>query len=195
MEEKNFSEKESLELISRMIQNTQRKMEQGAGTPMLIWGFATVITTLIVWYMVKSTQNYQWNFLWFLIPVLGTIGMFLMKKPSKGVRTYIDKVIFYIWLVLGCTGLLISCLCILHVMWSFPILFVIIVIMGMGTILTGLVAGFKPFIIGGILGILVGIAQYIISGYDITMLLFVSAFVVMMIIPGFILNYRARKYV
>ena len=72
MEEKNFSEKESLELISRMIQNTQRRMEQGTGTPMLIWGFATVITTLIVWYMVKSTQNYQWNGLWFMIPALGT---------------------------------------------------------------------------------------------------------------------------
>jgi len=195
MEEKNFSEKESLELISRMIQNTQRRMEQGTGTPMLIWGFATVITTLIVWYMVKSTQNYQWNGLWFMIPALGTVGMFLMKRPRKGVRTYIDKVIFYIWLVLGCTGLLISCLCIFHVMWSFPILFVIIIIMGMGAILTGLVSGFKPFVIGGILGILVGIAQHIISGYDITMLLFAFAFVIMMIIPGFILNYRARKHV
>jgi hypothetical protein len=195
MEERRISEQEGLEIISRMIRNTQRKMEQGAGAPMLIWGFATVITTLIVWYMVKSTQNYQWNCLWFLIPVLGTIGMLLMKKPSKGVRTYIDKVIFYIWLVLGCTGLLISCLCIFHIMWSFPILFVIIIIMGMGTILTGLVAGFKPFVVGGILGILIGIAQYIISGYDITMLLFASAFAVMMIIPGFILNYRAQKHV
>ena len=195
MEERKISEKESLELISRMIQNTQRKMEQGAGTPMLIWGGATVLTTLIVWFLVRSTINYYWNYLWFLIPLFGCIGMLLKKKRFNGPKTFIDKMIIYIWAVLGGTGFVISCLSILNIMWPFPILFVIILIMGIGTVLTGLVAEFKPFVIGGVIGMIIGIIQYLVSTYDLKMLTFALAFIVMMIIPGFILNHRAKKHV
>lgn len=195
MEERKISEKESIELISRMIRNTQRKMEQGAGTPMLIWGLATVVTTLTIWIIIRLTHNYYWNYLWFAIPVIGCIGMLLRKKQPKGVRTYIDKMIAYIWLVLGGTGFILSCLSILNIMWPFPILFVIILIMGMGTVLTGLVTEFKPFIIGGIIGMLLGIIQYLTKNYDVEMLTFAVAFFIMMVVPGFILNYRAKKHV
>lgn len=195
MEEKKISEKESLELISRMIQNTQRKMERGAGTPMLIWGSATVIATLAVWFALKTTNNPYWNYLWFLIPIIGCLGMLLIKRQPKGVRTYIDKMIAYVWLVLGTTGFLLSCLTILNIMWPLPILLIIILIMGMGTILTGLITEFRPFIWGGIAGMLLGIVQYLVSGYDLKMLLFALAFTVMMIVPGCILNHRAKKHV
>lgn len=197
MEEKNFSEKESIELISRMIQNTQRKMEQGAGTPMLIFGFATVFTTILIWIIIRLTQNPNWNFLWFLIPVLGGVGMWIFrwKKPDKGIRTYIDKMVGYTWLVLGGTGFILSFFTILNIMWPFPILFVIILMMGMGTVLTGLITEFRPFVIGGILGMSLGVVQYITTGFDAKMLIFAAAFVIMMIVPGFILNYRARKHV
>lgn len=193
MEEKKISEQESLELISRMIRNTQRKMEQGAGTPMLIWGGSTIVTTLIVWITVRQTLNYNWNFLWFLIPVIGSLGTVLMQKRPKGVRTYIDKMVGYTWLVLGVTGFVISCLSMLSAMWPFPILFFILVIMGMGTVLTGLITEFRPFVAGGIAGMVLGVGHYFSTGYDLKMLTFAIAFVVMMIIPGFILNYRAKR--
>ncbi len=198
MEEKEFqerplNEKESLEIITRMIRNTQRKLERGAGAPMLIWGYATFIATVSVWLTLKLTLNYQYNYLWFIIPVVGVIGMLLRKKYPGEVRTYVDKVIGYIWLVLGITGFLLSVLSFINFMWQLPILFVIIVIMGMGSTLTGLVTEFKPMIIGGITGLLLGIAHYLISGYDIKMLTFAFAFVVMFIIPGHILNYKAKK--
>ncbi|MDR0430440.1 MAG: hypothetical protein LBH58_08205 [Tannerellaceae bacterium] len=195
MEEQKFTEKESLELISRMIQNTQRKMEKGAGTPMLIWGSATVITTIIVWLIVRTTYNSYWNFLWFLIPVFGCIGMLLRKKQSRGIRTYVDKVIRSIWLVLGITGFTLSCLSILNVMWHLPILFIIILIMGMGTVLTGLIAEFKPMLFGGIVGMLLGAVQYLVPNYDAKMLIFAAIFIIMMIIPGYILNQRAQNHV
>lgn len=38
MEDKKLNEKESLELISCMIQNTRRKLELGDGNSMLLWG-------------------------------------------------------------------------------------------------------------------------------------------------------------
>ena len=195
MEDKKISEKESLELISLMIQKTQRKMEKGMGTPMLIWGGATILTTLIVWIVIHMTSNYHTHYLWFLIPVIGGIGTWLTQKPSKGVRTYIDKTIAYIWLVLGTTGFIISTLAILNLFGHLPILFIIVTLMGMGAILTGLVAEFRPFIIGGILGTALGITLNIVRTFDAQMLIFVTAFIIMMIIPGFILNHRAKKHV
>ena len=193
MQENPLNEKESLEIITRMIQNTQKKMERGAGGPFLIWGYATVITTLTVWIVIKLTLNYQFNYLWLMIPVLGGLFMLFRKKQPKGVSTYIDKVITYIWIVLGGTGFLLSMLSILSVMWHFPILFVIIIIMGMGSVLTGLVIDFKPGVIGGVIGLFLCIPHQLINSYDVKMLTFVLAFIVMYIIPGHILNYRAKK--
>ena len=68
MENKKLNEKESLELISQMIQNTRTRVEKDGGTPFLIWGYGTVIISLLVWYMVASTGKYEWQYLWFLLP-------------------------------------------------------------------------------------------------------------------------------
>ena len=192
MQEKPLNEKESLEIITRMIRNTQQKLERGAGGPFLIWGYATIITTLAVWVAIRLTMNYQFNYLWFMIPVIGCIFMFIKKQP-KGVCTYIDKVISYIWIVLGGTGFLLSMMSILSVMWNFPILFIIIIIMGMGSVLTGLVINFKPVVIGGIIGLAISIPHHLINAYDVKMLTFILAFIMTYIIPGHILNHKAKK--
>lgn len=193
LQDKKLNEQESLELITRMIQNTQHRLEHDAGIPMLIWGYATIFSTLLVWLTLKYTEDPRMQFLWFLIPLIGGVGTLLQKKKAKkGVRTYVDKVVGHIWLVMGLTGFLLSCLSIFSVMWKLPILFLIILIMGMGTILTGLVTEYKPMVIAGIAALLIGVANYLLPGFDMKMLTFILAFVVMGIIPGHILNHRAR---
>ena len=42
MEDKRISEKESLELIARMIRETQDNTARYAAYPLLIWGYTTV---------------------------------------------------------------------------------------------------------------------------------------------------------
>ena len=91
LKDKSLNEKESLELITRMIQNTQHRLERHTGMPMLIWGYATTVTTLLVWWAVNYTSDYRTQFLWFLIPLTGGIGLFLWKKKPAGVRTYVDR--------------------------------------------------------------------------------------------------------
>ena len=44
MEERKLNEKESLELIAQMIQNTKNRMETNCGMPFLLWGYTTVFT-------------------------------------------------------------------------------------------------------------------------------------------------------
>ncbi|MDD3638890.1 MAG: hypothetical protein PHG33_02265, partial [Bacteroidales bacterium] len=69
--EKNMNEKESLELITRMIDNTRKGMEKNAALPMLIFGYTSIVTTLAVWFAVTKTENYMFHLLWIAIPVIG----------------------------------------------------------------------------------------------------------------------------
>lgn len=192
MQDRPLNEKESLELISRMIRNTQQRMEEGSGTMFLIWGYTTVIVTMLVWGLLMKTGNYQWQWLWFLLPVTGNIlSVVYTKKREKKPRvsTYVDKVISYIWIVLGITGFLLSAVSILH---RLPILFIIVLIMGIGTTLTGLIVRFRPLVVSGIVGMVLSVVLSFLS-WKIQMPVFASIFIIMMIIPGHYLNYKSRQ--
>lgn len=192
MEDKQLNEKESLELITRMIHNTKKRMEEGSGTVFLIWGYATVIVTMLVWVVVLYTQDYRYQWLWFLLPISGTTLTILYKKKEDRrprVKTYIDRIINQVWLVLGISGFLLSMISILH---YFPILFIIVLIMGIGTTLTGLITKFYPLVISGATGMLASVGLSFLS-WKYQLPVFSLIFIFMMIIPGHYLNYKARK--
>ncbi len=192
-QDRQLNEKESLELIARMIQNTKQKMEEGSGTMFLIWGYITVIVTLLVWGIVFYTQNYYWQFLWFLLPISGSIATLIYKKQEDKkprVTTYIDRIIGYVWAVSGITGFLLSMVSIF--VYTIPILFIIILIMGIGTTLTGLIINFRPLVISGAIGLFCSVFLPFLN-WELQLPLFSLIFIFMMIIPGHYLNYKARK--
>ncbi|WP_291587933.1 hypothetical protein [Bacteroides sp.] len=189
MENKKLNEKESLELISQMIQNTRTRVEKDGGTPFLIWGYGTVIISLLVWYMVTSTGKYEWQYLWFLLPAIGFPGtLWVSRKNESAVKTYIDRVVNYIWIVFGSAGFLVSCV---SIVYPLPILFIILLLMGMGVILTGMVIHSKIALIGGLLGVLSSLGCIWVTGVN-QILAFAPAFIFMMIIPGHMINYSAN---
>ena len=102
MDNKKLNEQESLELITQMIQNTKFKMVKYAGTPFLVWGYMTVVTSLLVWYLLKETGNYYWQFLWLLMPAVSyPVTIYSQRKKQRMARTYIDRIVGYVWVVFG----------------------------------------------------------------------------------------------
>lgn len=191
MEDKVLNEKESLELISRMIRNTQNNVKKGEGRPFLIWGYTTVITTILVWYMVSATANNNWYGIWLLLPVIGWLLTFLLcRDRTPGVKTYIDRIVNYIWIVCGTVGITVSLVSIFDQQLS--VLYIIVLLMGIGTTLTGLVTRFKPIVVAGIVSLLLSFLCLFIKGSD-QLLIFAAVFVAMMVIPGHILNHYGRK--
>ena len=90
MDNKKLNEQESLELITQMIQNTKFKMVKYAGTPFLVWGYMTVVTSLLVWYLLKETGNYYWQFLWLLMPAVSyPVTIYSQRKKQRMAITYI----------------------------------------------------------------------------------------------------------
>jgi len=201
MEEKNLTEKESLALIANMIQSTQRSIENTSGKHFLVWGYLTTIVTLAVWWTVKETGNPMWQWLFMLIPLIGVLWLFSQIKKEKKEKTpqnFVGKVIGYIWMTFGTSmgltsfmaGLLYS---LGFVPTSIPVLFMVVLLAGMGTALTGMVARYKVFIISGVLGILLSVVCLFVRGID-GMLVCSLAFILIMIIPGHIINYKQSHY-
>jgi hypothetical protein len=193
MEEKSLNEKASLELISQMITNSRRKLEDGNGIPFLIWGYTTFFVSLAVFFFINATGDHHYHFLWFLIPVIGSIGMVVSKrskaKHAGHALNFIERVIGNIWMVVGIAAFLIS-------IGSFyvriPILPLMLLLMGIGTALTGLTIKFKPVIISGFIGMASCVIPFVMEGNE-QILAFGIIYLIMMVVPGHILNYKGRK--
>ena len=115
---------------------------------------------------------------------------YFIRKHEKGVRTYLDRMIGYIWLVLGVAALVISVAAMFF--WSFPILFVVILLMGSGTAITGLIVRFRPITVAGFAGIFLSLACLMVQGSD-SILIFAGLFLLMMVVPGHILYAKGRR--
>lgn len=192
MEDRKLDAAESLALIGRMIENTRSRMVRNAGRPFLAWGYATAATLIAVWAAVSCTGDIRWNYLWFMLPLLGGALMYFTRpKATEGsVHTYVDRVLDLIWSVIGPATLLISTLAICFVV-RFPVAFTVLLMIGLGTTINNLIIGFKPGVAGGIAGIVLASVSLVVTG-NWHAGLFLAAFVLMTIIPGHILNYRYR---
>ena len=113
MEDKKMTEKESLELITAMIQRT-RERYVGDGNIMLMWGYLSVAVAALVWILLVKTHNPLWNWLWFAIGVIGGIAKSIMDKKQRvksGVKSYSDKLTSQIWTIVRCSAFVATLFC------------------------------------------------------------------------------------
>lgn len=191
MEDKQLNEKESLELIARMIKETQENTARYAAYPLLIWGYTTVAVTIVIWLAYLQTESYKVNYLWFALPAIaGPITIYFSRRDGKrGVKNYMDRITSQIWIVFGLVGWLLSCVAFTG---RIDILFMIPLLMGMATTLSGCVTKYKPMIIAGAVGAALSFSILFMHGAD-RLLAFAAIFVIMMVIPGHILNKQMKQ--
>lgn len=92
MEERKLNEKESLELITRMIRNTKHNLEIGDGNIFLFWGYLTVTSTAIVYLLLQLTENLMSYLAFLLIIVVGIpLSYYFKRKRLPKVKTYTTK--------------------------------------------------------------------------------------------------------
>ncbi len=187
MEDRQLSGQESLDLIARMLSVTRARVERGSGRPFLIWGYTTVAVSAAVWLAVTRTADPRWFWLWLALPAVALpLTLLTAKSTSVGASTYFDRIIGYVWWVCGTAGFFVS---LLSSFFRLPVLFLIILIMGMGTALTGLIIRFPTCSVTGFVSMALSLLCLIFRGID-GILVFAAVFVVMMIIPGHILQHK-----
>ncbi len=195
MEDKQLNSTESLELIQRMITQTRTNMEQGSGTIFLIWGYTTILVAIVTNLLVYYTQNPYFFWGWFANPVIGWSAMNLyLRKREKPVRTFVDRVISITWVVIGIAAALVP---LMQFIKSSTGAFVIpteALILSIGVLITGAVIRFTQLIVGGGISMILSFVLYTTNlTYINVTIVFMAMFIVSMIIPGHILNYRGKR--
>ena len=207
MVEKRMTEKESLEIITKMIERTKVRYSLGDGNILLMWGYLIVVVSLLVWGLLWLTRNNACNWCWFLIPLVGGIATSLMakKKHEAGAAiSYSDRIISRLWTAVGLSFLLLTIFCLFFTYalsvdcWVAMLVYCLIVTPA-AEMVNGIVLKEASMQWGGAIALVIGLFTLccvtggIVLYASWFMPLFIIAFIVMMIIPGHIINRKASR--
>ena len=204
MEERTLNEKESLALITQMISSSKKNMEIGQGNYMLIWGYFTTALSIILFALVNFTHNFIWSWGWMLMFVMWPIMSYRQRQKPPRVVTYTDKVISQVWQVMGWM-FIVTFLTIGIIEFSFARYIDFILMLPLSLIYCGIGVSITGIIIQERWMTYAPLIAFIIAIYMLTMLMigekattlwylyFGLSFVFMMIIPGHIVNHKAKK--
>ena len=201
MEERKLNEKESLELIAQMIQNSKKNLQVGRGNQFILWGWLGAITSLAVMGMLMWTKNPAWNWLWFAIPVIGwPTMMWQMKKEKKPVVTFTDKVLKAVWMSIGSIGMLGTFLMAIYAKNMMLMLPGVSILIAIGVFITGAILddrALKTRTFGALLLIMMASCHIVFMQDDFYWyyITFSLGFIVMLVMPGYHLNKEAKKHV
>ena len=207
MEEKKIDEKESLAIIAEMIDRTKNRLRIGDGNMLLLWGYTSLAVTALTLSVFIITGHPASNWLWFLIWIIGgsaSARICRRRDCDSTVRTYIDNITSGLWSLVGGCAILITAICLIMMLaggkdcWVAMLVFGLLIV-GIAVAIQGFIIKEKSLVAGGSVGILCGslVMCFAIGGISISIWwafpLIAVSFLLMLIVPGHILNYKARR--
>lgn len=207
MEERNITEAESIEIITSMISRTKERLVKGCGNILLMWGYVSIAVAALIWVLLVTTKHPAINWLWFLIWLIGGTATPIMAKRQRremGVMSYTDRLTANMWSVVGWSAIASVFLCLGFLLiggkdsWSMMLAFALIIV-PMAEIMQGLIIKEVSLIAGGSIGLLIGLFTVCCISAHVALMatwfmpLFIIAFAAMMIVPGHILNAKAKR--
>lgn len=190
MPEDNFTEQQSLELITQMINKAKCDYEE-TGIGALLWGSLVAFCALITFF------NFYWkiaalNYIWFLtlFALIPQIMISVRASKKKRYRSYDDDAMAAIWISFGVALFLMSVYTSIYQEPHSGALFLIMY--GIPTFATGYINHFKPMVIGGIICWLFAVICFYIQ-FPYIMLFTAAAALSAWFIPGLILRSRYKK--
>lgn len=203
MKENTFSEHDSLELIAQMIRQSKKNMEVGSGNILLYYGYPVVLLSVAVYLLIHFTGKPIWHTLWFLMFVPAICIGVNKKKSEVCVVTHMDKAINSIWSILGQLFFLtvIGIVILGYFTGSFNFILMLplsLLYAGIGIAITGIITDFKWMVYTPLVAFAVAIYMLVsmianIAVADWWNLLFGVSFLVMMVIPGHLLNHKIKE--
>lgn len=189
--DKILSPAESLKLIAETIEKTKSNI-QTSSFYFLLWGWLVSLAGLSQFILLKYTSIKAYYYVW---PIMSVIGIFaciiygFKVERKKTFETHLDAVFKYLWIVLGISFFIIVFISLWYK--TLPVPYVLL-LAGIGTLVSGLIIKFKPMIIGGVLFFVFSIASlFVPPSYQI--LVSTLAIIIGYLIPGYILKSNQSK--
>lgn len=191
MEEKELTPMQSLKLIESTIEQSRQDMTAHAGKQMLWWGLIVVATSLIVHTLTHFTGHARWNFLWYVMTIIGFAGGYLIDKRAPTQPTgFIARAVGAIWIAFAIFAVLASAIEL--ILWSqelalrshlVPVAPLLILLMGMAATTTCMILKQKALAaVEAIVSLSLFIFILIPQQFDFPVFAFLAIFA--LIIPG-----------
>jgi hypothetical protein len=185
-----FSEKEQIAVIARMIETARNRARRGDGFLLMLWGYIIFIasfTQFALWQFFGIEEGY---YAWWLIVVgiVASVWYRFKRSRERKTVTYTDSIVSYLWI--GFSVCLIS-VGVFSYQFYDAALPVIMLFYGIGIFVTGGAYKFRPLIIGGIICWICAWIAFNVG--DAWQLLLLSLSVLLgYIIPGHLVNRLAN---
>ncbi len=207
MEDKKLSPKESMDLIISMIQNTKQRVAAPDMRVSVMWAVLAIVTAISVWILISVTRNSLFSFLWFAIPVIGIPANLILASKTRSknlVKTYLDRVSDGLWKSVGYIAIGLTIACFIAQQLGYPqawmaMLYYAFIIVGFGAVASGILLRENSYIFGGMFSIFSGFAVIICNlcqiplYYSWVVPLYVLCFLLMFIIPAFIISRKIKS--
>jgi len=189
-EEKQLTEQESLQLISRMIYEAKNYYyESGIGG--LVYGFAVLVCSVLAYLRDTQALGFPFQPFYLLIPVFFVQGWLQWSEEKKKMaKTFTDEAVDYVWM-----GFFISALaawCGAFAGWQYGIVSIVLFLMAVAAFITGRLTKFRYHVIAAFCCWAIAIASFFIQDARVYLLLGAAA-VLVWVVPGFILNAQFKK--
>ena len=111
--ESKFNETDSMLVIREMIEQAKDKLKEGDGKYLVLWGYVITIACFAhyISYTVLDFGYTLSNYIWTILPIIGVIVTFFFiwkDRKSVVVKTYVSSMISRIWTGFGCTAFLVA---------------------------------------------------------------------------------------
>lgn len=181
--------KESLDIIAKMMNDTRNNVMRSAVAPLLAWGWASFAVSLIVWVGLILTYNYNWNFAWFMIPVIGMPLLRWLKPVQQMEATAVSGSLVVIWKMLT---VLIVIFSVTSFIVTYNVLSVILLILAIGSFITGELIRYSFLKYSSVSGFILAASLWWISGFA-QIPVFAAAMLLMMIIPAYRIKQELKQ--
>lgn len=206
MDEKKLTPQESMELITSMIQNTKRRVATPDLRISVMWAVLTIVTAIAAWVLLSTTHNPWYNFIWFTIPVIGIPTNILMAQNNRNknmTKSYLDKVSESIWKSVGYIAMGLTIGCFIAQQCGYPqawlaMFYYAFIIVGFGAMTSGFLLRENSYVFGGLFSIFSGFAIIVCNlcriplYYSWVVPLYILCFLLMFIIPAFIISRKIK---
>lgn len=207
METNQMTERMSLDIITSMIKASKQRLTVTDGNLFLFWGWLSVVVCALVTALLLIFHHPAMNFFYFLIWAVG--GGYTARVRRRNAErgeavTYTDRLSDAVWGMVGWSALIATFMCLGFMLfsgkdvWVMMYLFAFIVV-GIGAFVQGTVIQEKCMMLGGAFSMIAGafITGCLLSGTPMLIWwvnpLFALSFVVMFIVPGYVIRNKALR--
>ncbi len=196
MENKAMHPKESMEIISRMIESRKTNWNDN-GHILRVWGWLILFAS-IAHFVLLEFQFYQIFWTPWLITIIGaiyTIIYFARMKKSQGKAGFLDKLSGFLWWLFAVNAFALG--------FGFTFFFghmgtgIILILLGFASAIDGRIMRFRPMLIGGLLTNLMGfftlgwmllLYKDVVASQNFIILLVGIGITLTNLIPGYIMK-------